>query len=133
MTFQWLVLRFKRRSHARDTSAWNVTSLKALIRRFTKIGNLWTCHTCVYVIYIVNILYSYYIYIYIAYICRVKGEWYIHRTSFTTYIVEPTCSMVLRITSSGNKVQGCPGSIPGRVLKIGKKACIIYMYCISYM
>ena len=46
MTFQWLVLRFTRRSHARDTSAWNVTPLKALIRRFTKIGNLWTCHTC---------------------------------------------------------------------------------------
>ena len=41
--------------------------------------------------------------------------------------------MVLRITSSGNKVRGCPGSIPGRVLKIGKKACIIYMYYISYI
>ena len=41
-----------------------------------------------YVIYIVYILYAYYIYIYIyiAYICRVKSEWYINRTSFTTYI-----------------------------------------------
>ena len=32
-----------------------------------------------------------------------------------------------------NKVQGCPGSIPSRVLKIGKKGCIIYMFYISYM
>ena len=40
-----------------------------------------------YVIYIVYILYVYSIYIYIAYICRVKSEWYINRTSFTTYIV----------------------------------------------
>ena len=39
------------------------------------------------VIYIVYILYAYYIYIYIAYILRVKSEWYIKRTSFTTYIV----------------------------------------------
>ena len=44
-----------------------------------------------YVIYIVYILYAYYIYIYIAYICRVKSGWYINRTSFKTYIVEPTC------------------------------------------
>ena len=70
---------------------------------------------------------------YIANICRVKSEWYINRKSFTTYIVEPTCSMVLGITSSGNNVRGCSGLIPGRVLKIGKKACIIYMYYISYM
>ena len=40
-----------------------------------------------YVIYIVYILYAYfiYIYIYIACIRRVKSEWYINRTSFTTY------------------------------------------------
>ena len=39
-----------------------------------------------YVIYIVYILYAYNIYIYIAYIYRVKSEWYINWTSFTTYI-----------------------------------------------
>ena len=84
------------------------------------------CHIyCVYLIFI--------LYIYIAYICRFKSEWYINWKSFTTYIVEPKCSMVLRKTSSGNKVRGCLGLIPGRVLKIGKKACIIYMYYISYM
>ena len=38
---------------------------------------------CIYLMYILYILY-------IAYICRVKSEWYINRTSFTTYIVEPT-------------------------------------------
>ena len=80
------------------------------------------------------ILYSYYIYIYIAYICRVKSEGYINRKSFTTYIVQPTCSMVLRIASSGNKVRGCPGSIPGRVLKIGKKSIHnIYVLYILYI
>ena len=73
------------------------------------------------------------IYIYIAYICRFKSEWYINWKSFTTYIVEPKCSMVLRITSSRYKVRGCPGSIPGKVLKIEKTACIKYMYYISFM
>ena len=34
---------------------------------------------CIYLIYILSILY-------IAYMCRVKSEWYINRTSFTTYI-----------------------------------------------
>ena len=43
-----------------------------------------------YVIYIVYILYGYYTYIYIAYIFRIKSVWYINRTSFTRYIVEPT-------------------------------------------
>ena len=41
----------------------------------------------IYCIYLICILY---IYIYIVYICSVKSEWYINRTSFTTYIVEPT-------------------------------------------
>ena len=40
----------------------------------------------IYCTYIICILYI----LYIAYICRVKSEWYINRTSFTTYIVEPT-------------------------------------------
>ena len=39
----------------------------------------------IYCIYLICILYI----LYIAYICRVKSEWYINRTSFTTYIVEP--------------------------------------------
>ena len=39
---------------------------------------------CEYLIFIL------YIYIYIAYICRVKSEWYINRTSFTRYSVEQT-------------------------------------------
>ena len=65
----------------------------------------------IYCIYLICILY-----IYVE--SKVSG---INRTSFTTYIVESTCSMVLRITSSGNKVRRCPRSIPGRVLKIGKK------------
>ena len=30
-------------------------------------------------------------------------------------------------------VRGCPGSIPGWVLKKEKKAHILYMYYISYM
>ena len=81
-----------------------------------------------YVIYMVYILYKYYIYIYIyiyiAYICRVKSEWYIIRTSFTTYIGKPTRPMVLRMTSSGYKVRGCSGSKPGWVLKKEKIACI---------
>ena len=38
---------------------------------------------CIYLMCILHILY-------IAYIFRVKSEWYINRTSFTTYIVEPT-------------------------------------------
>ena len=42
------------------------------------------CH--IYCRYLICILYI----LYIAYICRVKSEWYINRTSFTTYIVEPT-------------------------------------------
>ena len=40
----------------------------------------------IYCIYLICILYI----SYIAYICRVKSEWYINRTSFTTYIMEPT-------------------------------------------
>ena len=35
-----------------------------------------------YFIYLICILYI----LYIAYMCRVKSEWYINRTSFTTYI-----------------------------------------------
>ena len=50
----------------------------------------------IYCIYLICILYI----LYIAYICRVKSKWYINRTSFTTYIVEPTLPMVLRITLS---------------------------------
>ena len=40
----------------------------------------------IYCIYLICILYI----LYIAYICRVKSEWFIYRTSFKTYIVEPT-------------------------------------------
>ena len=40
----------------------------------------------IYCLYLICILYI----LYIAYICRVKSEWYMNRTSFTTYIVEPT-------------------------------------------
>ena len=40
----------------------------------------------IYCIYLICILYI----LYIAYIYIVKSEWYINRTSFTTYIVEPT-------------------------------------------
>ena len=36
----------------------------------------------IYCIYLICILYI----LYIAYICRVNSEWYIKRTSFTTYI-----------------------------------------------
>ena len=36
----------------------------------------------IYCIYLICILYIFYI----AYICRVKSEWYINRTSFTTNI-----------------------------------------------
>ena len=49
----------------------------------------------IHLIYVLYILYVIYIVIcilyilYIVYICRVKSEWYINRTSFTTYIVEP--------------------------------------------
>ena len=59
----------------------------------TKLGfqKKYTSYICIiylicniYCIYLICILY---IYIYIAYICRVKSEWYIKRTSFTTYIV----------------------------------------------
>ena len=53
-----------------------------------------TCN--IYCIYLMSILYI----LYIAYICRVKSDWYIKRTSFTRYIEEPTCPMMLRITSS---------------------------------
>ena len=38
----------------------------------------------IYCIYLICILYI----LYIAYIGRVKCEWYINRSSFTTYIVE---------------------------------------------
>ena len=47
----------------------------------------------IYVIYIFYVIYIVYIklhILYIAYICRVKSEWYINRSSFTTYMVEPT-------------------------------------------
>ena len=40
----------------------------------------------IYCIYLICILYI----LYMEYICRVKSEWYINRTSFTIYIVEPT-------------------------------------------
>ena len=44
--------------------------------------------------------------------------------------------MVLRLTSSGYKLRGCPGSIPGWVLKKEKKLtsyiCIIYLICNIY-
>ena len=43
--------------------------------------------------------------------------------------------MVLRITSSGYKVRGCPGSIPGWVLKRKKHIqyiCIIFLICNIY-
>ena len=40
----------------------------------------------IYCIYLISILYI----LYIAYIFRVKSEWYINRTSFTRYILEPT-------------------------------------------
>ena len=53
-----------------------------------------------------------------------------------TYIVEPTRPMVLWMTSSGYQVRGFPGSIPGWVLKGGKKhtsyICIIYLICNIY-
>ena len=38
----------------------------------------------IYCIYLLCILYI----LYIAYICRIKSEWYINRTLFTTYIVD---------------------------------------------
>ena len=41
--------------------------------------------------------------------------------------------MVLLITSSGNKVRGCPGSISGRVLKIEKSMHNIYVLYILYI
>ena len=41
--------------------------------------------------------------------------------------------MVLRMTSSGYKVLGSPGSIPGWVLKKEKIAHILYMHFISDM
>ena len=43
----------------------------------------------IYAFYILYVIYIVYI-LYIVYICRVKSEWYINRTSFTTYIVEAT-------------------------------------------
>ena len=91
------------------------------------------CLICnIYCIYLICILYI----LYIAYICRVKSEWYINRTSFTTFIGEPSLPMVLRMTSSGYKVRGCPGSKPGCVWKKEKKktyyTCIIYLICNIY-
>ena len=41
--------------------------------------------------------------------------------------------MVLRMTSSGYKVRGCPGSIPGRVLKKEKDTYILYVLYILYV
>ena len=50
------------------------------------IGNIY----CIYLICILYILYIAYMYIlYIAYMYRVKSKWYINRTLFTTYIVDP--------------------------------------------
>ena len=49
----------------------------------------------IYCIYLICILYI----LYITYICRVKSEWLINRTSFIKYIVEPMWPLVLRITS----------------------------------
>ena len=40
--------------------------------------------------------------------------------------------MVLRITSSGYKVRGCPGSIPGGVLKEEKSMHNIYVLYFLY-
>ena len=85
----------------------------------------------IYCIYLICISYT----LHIAYICRVKSEWYMNRTSFATLIVEPTLPMVLRMTSSGYKVRGCTDSIQSWVLKKEKKhtsyICIIYLiYCI---
>ena len=39
----------------------------------------------IYCIYLICLLYI----LYIAYVCRIKSEWYIKRTSFTTYMVKP--------------------------------------------
>ena len=83
-------------------------------------------------IYCTYLLCLYYI-LYISHICRVKREWYINRTSFTTYIVEPTCSNVLRMTRSGYKVRGCPGSIPGWVLKKEKSIHLIFLLYILHV
>ena len=87
----------------------------------------------IYCIYIICILYIFYI----AYICRGKSDWYINRTSFTTYIVEPKRPMVLRITSTGNKVRGCPNSLPGWVLKKKEKSTqlisVLYILYVKYI
>ena len=61
--------------------------------RVQKKGKKHTSYICIiylicniYCIYLICIFFI----LYIPYICRVKSEWYINRTSFTTYIVEPT-------------------------------------------
>ena len=77
---------------------------------------------CIYLICILYILY-------IAYKCKVKSEWYINRTSFTRYIVEPTGPMVLRITSSYEEAL----VNTSLCLEKRKKANNLYMYYISYM
>ena len=41
--------------------------------------------------------------------------------------------MVLRMISSGYKVRGCPGSIPGRALKKEKSIHLIYILYILYV
>ena len=41
--------------------------------------------------------------------------------------------MVLRMTSSGYKVRGYPGSLPGWVLKIEKSIRLIYVLYILYV
>ena len=41
--------------------------------------------------------------------------------------------MVLRVTSSGYKVRGCPGSIPGWVMKKEKSIHNIYVLYILYV
>ena len=41
--------------------------------------------------------------------------------------------MVLRMTSSGYKVRGCPGSIPGLVLKKEKSIQLLYVLYFLYV
>ena len=81
---------------------------------------------CIYLIWILYILY-------IAYICRVKSEWYITMTSFTTSIGLPMLPMVLRMFIVW--IQGTRMSWFNTRLwpEKRKNACIIYMLYISYM
>ena len=61
--------------------------------------------------------------IYVLY--EVKSVCYTNRTSFTSYIVEAMLPMILRMTSSGNRVRGCPGSISGWVTRNKKDSSYI--------